>query len=66
MAAATSPAGTHLETHSKVLMGLWKEKGGGKQKKKSCLGKNMNFKNSCVLENACWFFSLFSRAWIGD
>jgi hypothetical protein len=35
MAAATSPAGTHLETHSKVLMGLWKEKGGwGKQKKK--------------------------------
>jgi hypothetical protein len=63
MAAATSPAGTHLETHSKVLMGLWKEKGGwGKQKKKkSCLGKNMNFKNSCVLENACCFFPCFQE-----
>jgi hypothetical protein len=24
----------------------------------------MSFKNSCVLENACWFFLLFSRAWI--
>jgi hypothetical protein len=39
MAAATSPAGTHLETHSNVLMGLWKEKGegGGKEKQKKIL-----------------------------
>ncbi len=27
MAAATSPAGKHLETHSNILMGFWKEKG---------------------------------------
>jgi hypothetical protein len=37
MAAATSPAGTHLETHSNVLMGLWKEKGGGEEKQKKIL-----------------------------
>jgi hypothetical protein len=61
MAAATSPAGTHLETHSKVLMGLWKQKEGGGNKTKSCLGKNMSFKNSCVLENACCFFSCFQE-----
>jgi hypothetical protein len=40
MAAATSPAGTHLETHSKVLMGLWKEKeGGGETKQNLVLGR---------------------------
>ncbi len=34
---------------------------GGKTKHNSCLGKNMSFKNSCVLENACWFFCCFQE-----
>jgi hypothetical protein len=38
MAAATSPAGTtHLETHSKLLMGLLERKGVGEGNKKKFL-----------------------------